>query len=60
LYEDTLDKNNKYLTTKMLLDFLQYSDGKNDIDEISKLIKLKRKKCLQIEKILMKNRVLIK
>lgn len=60
LYEDTLDKNNRYLTTKMLLDFLQYSDGKNDIDEISKLIKLRRKECVQIEKILMKNRVLIK
>ena len=50
MYPTISKKNNVYLNSK-LLDFLQYSDGKNNLESISKLIKLDlkaTKKCFKI------------
>ena len=50
MYPTISKKNNVYLSSK-LLDFLQYSDGTNDLKLISKLIKLnleETKKCFKI------------
>ena len=50
LYPTISKKNNVYISGK-LLDFLQYSDGKNDLFSISKLIKLnmsETKNCFNI------------
>jgi aminopeptidase-like protein len=43
-------KNNR--PNKKLLDFLQYSDGTNDLDDISKFIKLDKKNTFKIFKFL--------
>lgn len=40
------------------LDFLQYSDGRNDIDEISKKIQVKKNKALEILQVLKKNKII--
>jgi len=40
------------------LDFLQYSDGKNDIEDISRKIKLNKNKCLKILKILNSKKII--
>ena len=50
MYPTISKKNNVYISGK-LLDFLQYSDGKNDLSSISKLIKLnmtETKNCFKI------------
>lgn len=50
MYPTISKKNNVYISGK-LLDFLQYSDGKNDLASISKLIKLnmsETKNCFNI------------
>ena len=47
----TISKKNNVYTSGKLLDFLQYSDGKNDLASISKLIKLnmsETKNCFNI------------
>ena len=38
--------------SKKILDFLQYSDGKNDLSEISKIIKVSKKEAYKIYGIL--------
>jgi len=38
--------------TKSLLSFLQYSDGTNDIDEISKFLRIKKKQTKKLYQIL--------
>ena len=43
-----------YKKSKNFLDFLQYSDGSNDLIEISKILKLKFKKVLEIYNLLLK------
>ena len=53
MYPTISKKNNVYLNGK-LLDFLQYSDGKNDLKSISKLIKLDLKATKKCFKILLK------
>ena len=50
--------NNKFNVSQEILDFLQYSDGKNDLYDISKLINLNYKKTLKICKML-KNKLII-
>ena len=39
------------------MNFLQYADGKNDIFQISKLIKLNNREVLKIYKILKKEKL---
>ena len=43
-----------YKKSKNFLDFLQYSDGSNDLIEMSKILKLKFKKVLEIYNLLLK------
>ncbi len=43
-----------YKKSAIFLDFLQYSDGRNDLIEISKILKLKLSKILEINNILLK------
>jgi hypothetical protein len=40
------------------MDFIQYSDGTNSIEEISKIIKLDIKKTNKIEQLLKKNKII--
>ena len=42
----------------ILLNFLQYADGKNSLEKISRLIKITPKKCLSVYKILSKNNLI--
>ena len=53
MYPTISKKNNVYISGK-LLDFLQYSDGKNDLSSISKLIKLNMSQTKNCYKILLK------
>ncbi len=57
MYPTISKKNNVYLNGK-LLDFLQYSDGKNNLGSISKLIKLDFKATKKCFKILLKNNLI--
>ena len=50
-------KHKKNWSSKYL-DFLQYSDGKNDLNDISKKIKLNKKDCLKILKDLQKKKII--
>ena len=43
-----LSKNNSWKKSRQLLDFLQYSDGTNSLNQISKLTKIKRGKLNSI------------
>ena len=45
--------------SRNLLNFIQYADGKKDILEISKLIKLNYQDTLKIHNILIKNKLII-
>ena len=59
LYSHLSIKNNKYsFNFRKLLNFLQYSDGKNDLERISKLIGLKYKETFKIYKLLRKNNLI--
>ena len=59
LYENISGVNiKKIITARDFLNFLQYADGKNDIESISQLIKLRPLKVLKIYKILLKNKLL--
>jgi aminopeptidase-like protein len=57
MYPTISKKNNVYLNGK-LLDFLQYSDGKNNLESISKLIKLDFKATKKCFKILLKHNLI--
>jgi hypothetical protein len=48
-----------YNKNKYLMDFLQYSDGKNDLKDIGKIIKLNSKKVLDIFKLLKQKKLII-
>ena len=50
-------KSNKLNLSKKLLNFLQYSDGKNRLEEISKNINLNLNETKKIYKILKKNKL---
>ena len=43
--------------TKLILDFLQYSDGKIELNEISKIIKCKYSEAKEIYELLLKNKL---
>ena len=59
LYPHLSSKNNKsFLNFRKLLNFLQYADGTNDLEKISKLIKLKYKETFKIYKLLIKNNLI--
>tara|TARA_B100000787_G_scaffold168947_1_gene158847 strand:- start:977 stop:2275 length:1299 start_codon:yes stop_codon:yes gene_type:complete len=52
--KDNKDKN----ASKKIMDFLQYSDGRNDLQDISRLIKLNYKKTEKIYKLLKKSNII--
>ena len=45
---------------RKLIDFLQYSDGTNDLDKISKIIKLDLNKAKSLYNLLKKNNLILK
>ncbi len=55
-FTSALGKNFKY--QRKLIDFLMYSDGKNDIEQISKKINLKKNITLKLFKILLKHKLI--
>ncbi len=55
----TLSVKSKRKKTKTYMDFLQYSDGSNSLNKISKLINLDIKSTKKIYKILSKNNLLL-
>ena len=58
LYSNLSIKGNRKTSTRSMVDFLQYSDGKNDINKISKLIGLKLLDTKKTYRILKKNNLL--
>ena len=52
-----LSTKNLNIFSRRLMNFLQYADGKNDIFQISKLIKLNNREVLKIYKILKKEKL---
>ena len=59
LYSTLSVKNNKSQITHSLMDFLQYCDGKNNLDDISLLIKQDKKTTKKIYNILKNRKVII-
>ena len=59
LYKDLSIKSNYNYgnITKNLLNFLQYSDGKNDLNQIAEYLKISKKKSYKIYLILKKNKL---
>lgn len=58
LYPTFSIKNAKYFNSRKFTNFLQYSDGTNDLNEISKIIKLNIQETKKIYKILLKNNLI--
>ncbi len=54
----TLSSKNKNDTTKSYMNFLQYADGTNSLEKISKLIKLDLRQVKKIYSILLKNKLI--
>ncbi len=59
LYNHISIKGNKNNFSRKILNFLQYSDGKNNLEKISKLIKLSQKETEKIYKILNKKKLIV-
>jgi len=55
-FTSELGKNFKY--QRKLIDFLIYSDGRNDIEQIAKKINLNKKTTLKLSKILLKHKLI--
>ncbi len=55
----TLSSKNERKLTRSYMDFLQYADGTNSLEKISRLIKLDLKSIRKIYRILIKNNLLI-
>jgi aminopeptidase-like protein len=53
-----LSTKNLNIFSRNLMNFLQYSDGKNDLNKISRLINLDKKKVLKIYKLLIKEKLI--
>lgn len=51
----TLSFKNRSVHTKDIMNFLQYSDGKNDLTKIAKLINVNYNKALKYKNLLLKN-----
>ena len=58
LYPKLAKKDNKVFKTRKILDFIQYSDGKNDLIEISNYIQLSFKETYKIFKTLKKKKII--
>ena len=54
-----LSMSKKNYKISNIMNFLQYSDGRNDLKDISKIIKLSLKKVLDIFKLLKKKKLVI-
>tara|TARA_B100000886_G_scaffold240683_1_gene168813 strand:+ start:2372 stop:3661 length:1290 start_codon:yes stop_codon:yes gene_type:complete len=54
----TLSSKNQNNSTKSYMDFLQYADGTNSLEKISKLIKLDLRQVKKIYSILLKNKLI--
>ena len=54
----TLSTKNETKITKHYMDFLQYSDGKNDLNEIAKILKLNKNNVFKIYLKLKKSRLI--
>jgi len=52
-----ISSNNMPKITKNIMDFLQYSDGRNDLNRIAKKINVKIKQAKKINKILLKEKL---
>ncbi len=55
----TLSSKNERKLTRSYMDFLQYADGTNSLEKISRLIKLDLKSIRKIYRILIKNNLLV-
>ena len=55
----SLSNKNRDTFSKKLMSFLQYADGKNDLDKISKLVKINYKEAFKIYNILSKYKLII-
>ena len=55
----TLSKKGNFSKTRLLMSFLQYADGTNDLDKISKLIKCKYQDVLKNYKLFIKKKLII-
>ena len=55
---ERLSKKNTYYFSESIMDFLQYADGKNNINEISVLIKKNLKFTIKICKLLLKKKLI--
>ncbi len=55
----TLSRKNTYQDADKILDFLMYSDGTNSLEKISNLIKLELVFVKKINKILLKNNLIV-
>jgi aminopeptidase-like protein len=53
-----ISSNNMPKKTKNIMDFLQYSDGRNDLNRIAKKIDIKIKQVKKINKILLKEKLI--
>lgn len=53
-----ISSNNMPKITKNIMDFLQYSDGRNDLNRIAKKINIKIKQAKKINKILLKEKLI--
>ena len=60
LYPNLSSKDNKYLTSNIenLMSFLQFSDGKNDLNKIAHLIKLNLQDTVKVYKTLKKHKLI--
>ena len=57
LYPKISKKDAKYSKTKNLMDFIQYSDESNSLDQIAKYIKVSKKKNIKIFKFLKRKKL---
>ena len=54
----TISKKNENKLVRSYMDFLQYADGTNSLEKISKLIKIDLKLTMKIYRLLIKNNLL--
>ncbi len=57
LYKSVSIKNNDKLSSRKILDFLMYADGKNDLEKISDIIKINYNLTFKIYNLLKKNKL---
>ena len=59
LYPTLSKKNASYSEGIKLSDFLQYSDGQNDLEDIAKYIKVSKRDILRYKNVLLKKNLII-